>query len=230
MKATVETGPSGDRAANGGIRDVADAWLPGVWRLPSGHDGGASKGGAPRVVWHTSESDPQMSSALSVAQRLERQGRNAHLVWNPGDGEIVQMVPATWPSCTLPGEVGREGRQCLQIVVVGFAREPFTGGPLIGMYRIVRWLDLWRVPRRWPAGRPPAFPEARVVPRARRLWARGGYFGVSQVPQSSDPAPGAIDIHKITGPDTPLGVPRPRPAPSGGWTHRPGAAPARSPS
>jgi hypothetical protein len=154
-----------------------------------------------------------MISARSVAQRLERQGRNAHLVWNPGDGEIVQMVPATRPARTLPGEVGREGRLCLQIVVVGFARDPFTRGPLNGMDGIVRWLDTWRVPRRWPAGGPLPFPDAYLASRARRQWARGGHFGVSQVPQAVNPAPGAIDIHKITGPETPLGVPRPRLAP-----------------
>lgn len=168
-----------------------------------------------------------MISARSVAQRLEGQGRNAHLVWNPGDGEIVQMVPATRPASTLPGEVGREGRLCLQIVVVGFARDPFTRGPLNGVDRIAAWLDTWRVPRRWPAGGPLAFPDSYLASRARRPWARGGHFGASQVPHAAEPAPGAIDIDKITGPDTLLGVPRPRLAPYEGPVHVPAPAPAR---
>jgi hypothetical protein len=187
---------------------------------------GALKGGAPRVVWHTSESDPGMISARSVAQRLEDQGRNAHLVWNPRDGEIVQMVPATRPARTLPGEIGREGRLCLQIVVVGFAGDPFTGGPLNGVDGILRWLDTWRVPRRWPAGGPLPSPDAYLAPRARRQWARGGHFGASQVPQTSVPAPGAIDIDKITGPGTLLGVPRPRPAPGASRVPVPAREPA----
>jgi hypothetical protein len=175
-------------------------------------------------VWHTSESDPDMISARSVAHSLERQGRNAHLVWNPRDGEIVQMVPATWPARTLPGEIGREGRLCLQMVVVGFAREPFTRGPLIGVDAIMCWLDDWRVPRRWPAGGPPPFPDGFLAARARRPWARGGHFGASQVPQAPGPAPGAIDIYKITGTD--LEVPRPRLAPA---DRIPARVPARSP-
>lgn len=189
---------------------MADAWLPRAGRLLSEHDGGAPKGGAPRVVWHTSECNPGMISAHSVAQGLEGQGRNAHLIWHPGDGEIVQMVPATRPARTLPGEIGREGRLCLQIVVVGFARDPFTRGPLNGLDGIAAWLDTWRVPRRWPAGSPLPFPDAYLAPRARRPWARGGHFGASQVPQTSESTPGAIDIDKITGPDVRLGVPRPR--------------------
>jgi hypothetical protein len=188
---------------------VADAWLPGAVRLRSKHDGGSLRGGAPRAVWHTSENNPDTISARSVAERLEQQGRNAHLVWNPRSGEVVQMVPATRAARLLPDGVGREGRRCFQIVVVGFAQEPFTGGAMDGIEKIVRWLDAWQVPRRWPAGEPLPSPEAYHAARGRRWWARGGHFGVSQVPHTNDPAPGAIDIRKIIDPD-PGGIPRPR--------------------
>jgi hypothetical protein len=183
---------------------VSDAWLPGAVRLPSRHDGGPPRGGAPRAVWHTSENDPLAISARSVAQRLEQGGRNAHVVWNPVTGEIMQMVPATQAARLLPGDVGREGRRCLQIVVVGFAREPFTDGPMKGIAAIVDWLGGWQVARRWPAGRPLPPPEAYDGDRDRRSWARGGHFGASQVPHGNSPAPGAVDIGRITG----LGVPR----------------------
>ncbi|MEV5750353.1 hypothetical protein AB0L00_21245 [Actinoallomurus sp. NPDC052308] len=192
---------------------MADAWLPGAGRLHTAHDGGSPKGGAPRAVWHTSETDPRRISARSVAQRLEQEGRSAHLVWNPWTGEIVQMVPATRAAKLLPDEVGREGRACFQIVVVGFAREPFTTGPLTGLERIVGWLDGWHVPRRWPAGPPLPRPEAYDAVRRRRPWARGGYYGASQVPGSISSDPGRIDTQKITGPDAPVGIPRPRVAP-----------------
>jgi hypothetical protein len=182
---------------------VADAWLPGAGRLPSRHDGGPLLGGAPRAVWHTSENDPLAISARSVAQRLEYRGGNAHIVWNPFTGEIMQMMPATQAALLLPDGIGREGRRCLQIVVVGFAREPFTGSPMKGIGSIMDWLDGWQVPRRWPAGRPLPPPEAYAARRDRRSWARGGHFGVSQVPYAEGPAPGAIDIAKITGPGPP---------------------------
>lgn len=192
---------------------MADAWLPGAARLHTAYDGGSPLGGAPRAVWHTSENDPERISARSVAQHLDQQERSAHLVWNPRSGDIVQMVPATRAARLLPGDVGREGRACLQIVVVALAREPFTLGPVDGLELIVGWLDGWRVPRRWPAGRPLPFPEAYDAPRARRPWARGGHFGASQVPDALGSSPGGIDIARITGPEPPVGIPRPRSAP-----------------
>lgn len=191
---------------------MAEAWLPGAGRLHSKHNGGSLKGGAPRAVWHTSENDPRTISARSIAQRLEQRGHNAHVVWNPLSGEIVQMVPAT-RAARLLGDVGREGRACLQIVVVGFAGEPFTAGPLEGLDDILGWLDSWHVARRWPAGDPLPCPEAYQARRDRRPWARGGHFGSSQVPLTRDPSPGAIDTRKITGPEEPVGIPRPRMAP-----------------
>jgi hypothetical protein len=189
---------------------VADAWLPGAGRLHSRHDGGSLQGGAPRAVWHTSENNPLAISARSVAQLLEQRGSNAHLVWNPRSGETVQMVPATRAALLLADGVGREGRRCFQIVVVGFAREPFTGAPMKGLEVIVGWLDAWNVPRHWPAGEPLPSPEAYHADHDRRTWARGGHFGASQVPHANGPAPGAIDIRRITGPEPPSGVPRPR--------------------
>jgi hypothetical protein len=182
---------------------VADAWLPSAGRLQTKHDGGSPNGGVPRVVWHTSENDPYTISALSVAQRLEQQRTSAHLVWNPHTGEIVQMLPATRAALMFPGGVGREGRRCLQIVVVGFARRPFTSGPLNGLDQIMGWLDLWKVPRHWPAGAPLRSPESYHSPRERRSWARGGHFGASQVPHTNGPTPGGIDVWKITGPEPP---------------------------
>ncbi|WP_345470899.1 hypothetical protein [Actinoallomurus oryzae] len=187
---------------------MADAWLPGAVRLQSRHDGGSPRGGAPRAVWHTSEHDPLAVSAHSVAQNLEQQGTNAHVVWNPFTGQIVQMVPATQASLLLPDGIGREGRRCLQILVVGLAREPFTGGAMQGLGLILDWLDAWQVPRRWPAGAPLAPPEAYSAPRDRRAWARGGHFGVSQVPHAQSPAPGAIDTGRITGPAVAPELPR----------------------
>jgi hypothetical protein len=192
---------------------VADAWLPTGVRIPSKMDGGPLKGGAPRAVWLTSETDPRVVSARSVAQDLGARGLEVHVVWNPWEGDLIQLLPATRAARALD-QVGREGRACLQIMVVGRSREPFTASRLNGLTTIMNWLDSWGVARRWPSGPPLPVPHSYQCPGDRRLWARGGHFGHSQVPGCTVPGPGAIDVRKITGPDTPPTVPRPR-VPSG---------------
>ncbi|MCW2900291.1 MAG: hypothetical protein JWO67_2556 [Streptosporangiaceae bacterium] len=193
---------------------MAEAWLPPARRIETREDGGPMQGGAPRAVWLTSGTDPREVSALSVAQSLARENRPPHLVWNPCTGDVVQLVPMTRAAGLLTGHVGREGRVCAQIMVVGQPRAPFTHGPLACLEPIMSWLDRWGVPRRWPAGPPLPSPQAYHSPRNRRPWARGGHFGLSQVPGAEAADPGGIDIRRITGPETPVAeIPRPRPAP-----------------
>jgi hypothetical protein len=91
-------------------------------------------------------------------------------------------------------EVNTEGRVCVQICVVAFAWEPFTLLPMRGHHQIVDWLDSWGVCRRWPAGQPAPFPLGHSTCRDRRLWAKGGHFGASQVPDLTDTGPGALDV------------------------------------
>jgi hypothetical protein len=95
--------------------------------------------------------------------------------------------------------VNAEGRVCVQIGVLGHPAEPFTGLPLVGLDPIVNWLDSWGVIRRWPSGRPEAYrgSNGRGGRRNRAQWARGGYFGASQVPGCDNAGPGAIDIDRI---------------------------------
>jgi hypothetical protein len=189
--------------------------MPGVGRVREGMDGGPLRGGAPRVVWQTLGADPRTVSARSAAQRLEQQARACHLVWNPLQGEIVQLIPILragrslgWPeelsqttdetsADEAPG-VNREGRICAQICVVAFAEDPFTCRPMTGLQQILDWLDSWGVPRRWPAGPPAPFPHGLTTRGDRRLWAQGGYFGASQVPGLTVAGPGAIDIERLT--------------------------------
>ncbi|GLZ09582.1 hypothetical protein Acsp03_70480 [Actinomadura sp. NBRC 104412] len=180
--------------------------------MPATQDGGALRGGAPRAVWFSSESDPRVVSARSVAADLLRRRTPAHLVWNPCSGQIVQLVPVNRAGALIDGPAGHEGRVCVQVLVVGHARDPFTGTVLNGLNMIMQWLDAWRVERRWPAGPPLPSPQSYHAQRARRDWARGGHFGASQVPGVNRPDPGGIDIRRVTGPDTPVtAVPRHHP-------------------
>jgi hypothetical protein len=200
--------------------------MPGATRIRAGSDGGAMKGGAPRTVWQAIGSDPRIVTAPSAARYLDQLGHACHLVWNPLDGEIVQLIPVVragrslgWPegpdqlpepavpgwACPPPAgaplpELNSEGRLCVQICVIAFAWEPFTAGPMTGLQEILDWLDSWRMPRTWPAGRPASFPHGHASERSRRLWSRGGHFGASQVPGWMAGGPGAVDVERLTGP------------------------------
>src|SRR5690242_16091163 len=158
--------------------------MPGAGHVRAVADGGQMKGGAPRVVWLTLGADPRLISAHSAAERLNQLGRPCHLVWNPVTGQTVQLLPIvraglalgvagdvdhegpagaypTGPLAAQPSDgaadVHTEGRLCVQVGVVGFARAPFTSGPMTGVKTILGWLDSWQIARRWPAGRPVSF-------------------------------------------------------------------------
>lgn len=201
--------------------------MPGAGIVRAGADGGAMKGGAPRVVWMTLGADPQQLSAHSAAERISQLGRPSHLVWNPLTGETIQLVPVVRAACALgagtcadqegsaspmdlfttgplavpaadaTAEIHNEGRLCVQIAVVGFGWAPFTSGPMTGLGPILEWLDSWHVQRRWAAGRPAPFAHAHTAARSRKLWASGGYYGASQVPGRRAAGPGAIDVDRI---------------------------------
>ena len=192
---------------------MADAWMPGARCIRAQSDGGDMAGGAPRVVWLTFGAAPRAVSVWSAAQQLKQEGRPCHLVWDPVTGDIAQLLPIVragralgtpdhleWAPGQLPhrtAAVNREGRLCVQIGVLGSAREPFTSYQMIGLAAILGWLDSWEIPRRWPAGQPAPFRQL-ARPRSRALWARGGHFGASQVPECDSIGPGSIDIDHLT--------------------------------
>ena len=204
---------------------MADAWMPGARCVRAGTDGGQMQGGAPRVVWLTLGVDPRAMSVISAAQRLNAEGRPCHIVWDPVTGELAQLLPIMRAGRALgtrehltyvPDDhahpmpsVNREGRLCVQIGVLGSPREPFTSCPMTGLTDILGWLDSWRIPRRWPAGQPAPFRQTER-PRSRALWARGGHYGASQVPDCTSVGPGGIDIDQLTASES---VPLSRPVP-----------------
>ena len=192
---------------------MADAWMPGARCIRARVDGGQLGGGAPRVVWLTLGADPRTVSVWSAAQRLNAEERPPHLVWDPLTGDIAQLLPIVRAGCALGmpehldyepdrppprhASVNREGRLCVQIGVLGSPREPFTSFQMIGLAAILGWLDSWQIPRRWPAGSPASYRQL-ARPRSRALWARGGHYGASQVPECDNTGPGGIDIEHLT--------------------------------
>ena len=213
---------------------MAYAWMPGVKCIRAKTDGGPLRGGAPRAVWLTLGTDPAAISVQSAADRLLAESRPCHLVWDPVTGDIAQLISIlragralgapeglAWRGVSVPGTVARvssEGRICAQIGVLARAGDPFTSGAMPGLAAILGWLDSWNVPRQWPAGPPPPTapaPYNGCAPgvRSRALWARGGHFGGSQVPECESLGPGGIDTDRLTGahlvPVTRVVAPRP---------------------
>jgi hypothetical protein len=199
---------------------VAHAWMPEARRIRAEADGGPLGGGAPRAVWLALSSGiPGPVSVQSAAQRLIAERRPCHLIWDPVTGEIAQLVSVLRAGRALgasdrldwspdrnrvrvrPENANAEGRVCVQIGVLAAPDEPFTDGPLTGVEAIVRWLDSWSVPRRWPSGQPGGCHDGRPSGRcrSRARWARGGHFGASQVPGCENAGPGAIDTDRLTG-------------------------------
>jgi hypothetical protein len=127
-------------------------------------------------------------------------GRPARGEFAAAQDQDQDQAAARWPAADL-AEVNAEGRICVQIGVIAFAWEPFTSGPMDGLQSIMSWLDSWSIARRWPAGRPPAFPYGHATGGSRRIWARGGHFGASQVPGSTADGPGGVDTEMLTGRD-----------------------------
>jgi hypothetical protein len=188
--------------------------MPGARCIRAESDGGPLGGGAPRVVWLTLGADPRLISVWSAAQRLNQENRPCHLVWDPVTGDVAQLLPIVRAGCALgtpelldyaPDRlphpwlpVNHEGRLCVQIAVLASPREPFTSYQMIGLGEILDWLDTWRIPRRWPAGAPAPYRHA-ARSRSRALWALGGHFGASQVPDCDSIGPGGIDIDQLAG-------------------------------
>src|SRR6266581_3329259 len=186
-----------DRWKLGG-NPVADAWMPGARSIRAQTDGGQLGGGAPRVVWLTLGADPRAVSVWSAAQRLNQENRPTHLVWDPLTGDIAQLLPIVRAGCAL-----------------GTPREPFTSFQMIGLAAILGWLDSWQIPRRGPAGQPAPYRQL-ARPRSRALWAHGGHYGASQVPECDNLGPGGIDIDHLTRLDVTITRELPDPAPTNG--------------
>jgi hypothetical protein len=184
---------------------VVSDWLHGAIRVESSA-GGDLLGGPPRWVWHTFEADPARLSAVVGARALRAAGHDVHFCFNPLTGDIVQLLPASVSGRALknlPGGVqtNRLGDVCLQVEVIGFAARPFTGiltaAGRAGLGQLVQFARAHRIPDRWPAGLPPAYPSGSS-PRRVDIWiSRAGHYGHSQVPENDHGDPGALDIRVL---------------------------------
>ncbi len=164
------------------------------------------KGGPAKVVWHTTENDPNKTSASNVAAYLRKSGNDVHIVWNPVTGETIQAIPADRGGKGLKNtsggvETNRGGTYVIQIEVVGQAAHPFTNSACKGLDKILTWLKSLGIPAVFPGGAP--LPDGKSYGanngnRSTAAWEKAGHFGHSQVPENLHGDPGGVDINKLT--------------------------------
>jgi len=179
-------------------------WVPGA-KVLAAHQDGTLLGGSRKVVWHTTENDPNYTSALAVARYLNSVGSQVHLVWNPNTGEMVQMIPANRGARGLRNlgggvQTNNGGSVVFQIEVVGQAKNPWTeNGPCKNLDVIVAFLRQLGIEDVWPAGDLKPYPASYGGSRSTSAWGKSGHFGHSQVPENDHGDPGDINQKKITG-------------------------------
>lgn len=182
---------------------MPDLWLPGATVVNRAGMGLGMLGGPSVAVWHTTETDTGTGNAVARGANMAKWP--AHLVYEPTSGEVWQLLPANvGASALVTGN--REGKTVIQIEVVGRASAaPLASSPMVGLDRILGWLDSWAIPRTWPAGAPPAYgpggaPAYGRNNGARGLWGRSGHFGHSQVPGNDHGDPGAVNLARWAAP------------------------------
>ena len=171
---------------------MPERFLPGAVQRPARVDAGPVTGNLPRVVWHSTETDPATTSATTIANNLDRENFSVHLVWNPLSGAIVQTIPADRYGRGLKGlgfPTNTMGNPCIQIEVVGFAAHPFTAGPCTGLDPIMDWLRSF--------GIPDVFPSGVAGNRDRQTWQKAGHFTHAVTPDNDHTDPGLIDPKRL---------------------------------
>jgi hypothetical protein len=187
---------------------VTQLWIAGAIRAPATRPGVPFTVANRRAVWHTTETPPGTLDA--VVKGYERSGSWPHATWDPTTGRVKQHYTSRVGGRALmnpPGGVETNSLGALQVEVVGYARSPFTAGPMRGVEPILDWLRANGVPDHWPAGQPLAYgPDERrpgVVPaayglgngtRKLSLWLQPGHFAHSQVPENHHGDCGRVDI------------------------------------
>jgi hypothetical protein len=177
---------------------VANSWMPGAIRYPVG-TAGSLIGGPAKCTLHTTESNPEKTTAMAVAKWMaaNKPGSVYTLLVHPITGETVQMLSAAGSAKALSNrprgvETNRRGKVHIQVSVVARAADPFTRFPMPGWERVLDWIDSWGVPRKW-YGSPPKGVLDHVT---TDVWNNSsGWAGHCCVPENLHHDPGAIDLN-----------------------------------
>ena len=139
-----------------------------------------------QALWAISGDDPTKVSASQVAQRMNIHMTQPHLVWNPVDGELVEMIPATHEN-----RLYYATRKMLAILVVAQRELAFTDYPDQHLAELLMRVPE-SIPNDWPMGPPSTL---NLVANNKPLLAAGHYTAdqVSQVGRKGGP----IDIKRL---------------------------------
>jgi hypothetical protein len=138
-----------------------------------------------QAVWAISGDDPEKVSAHQVAQRMNIRMAQPHLVWNPLDGEVIQMI-----------EADRENRfmfplrRMFSILVVAQEDPVFTDYPEQHLMELLTHIPE-SVPSSWPLGPPSTLGLMPVGPATKP-----GHYTADQVSHVHLPV-GPIDIRRM---------------------------------
>lgn len=164
------------------------AWTSDASQRPSHRVGLDAKDPLSRVIWACTGDDPEERSALLVAQAANRNRTQPHFVWNPVDGDIIQMLPVgTKNRMYAPSS---HASDCLAILVVGETDNPFTDGASVKGYVLARVFEQLGVPPVWPAG-----PVYSGSPYVKPL--EPGHYSASQINKTHQGS-GRIDINQLS--------------------------------
>ncbi|MCF1592369.1 peptidoglycan-binding domain-containing protein [Streptomyces muensis] len=197
-------------------------WISGAIRLGDGSIGGAmdTPGNPPRVVHHSTESPAGSKYLESVGSYLIRVASEPQLIYCPVTDRVGQFGPLNQSGRALRNDgtrrTNREGRVCIQIEVLGYAKSPWTNGwdpaKKPGWQKILSAARSWGVPDVFPAGPPAKYPGAGKA-RSRSVWqSKGGHFSHGDVPGNDHQDPGAISTVKVLYKATAPADPAPTPA------------------
>ncbi|MFF2571216.1 peptidoglycan-binding protein LysM [Streptomyces sp. NPDC058084] len=201
---TADDLPDADELPRGATGTV---WISGALRLGDGSIGGPmdTPGNPPRVVHHSTESPAGGKYLESVGSYLIRVAAEPQLIYCPVTDRVGQFGPLNQSGRALRNDgsrrTNREGRVCIQIEVLGYAKNPWTNGwdpaKKPGWQKILAAARSWGVPDTFPAGPPAKYPGPGKS-RSRTVWqSKGGHFSHGDVPGNNHGDPGAISTTKV---------------------------------
>lgn len=193
------------------------AYVAGVTKLGGQTIGGAmdTPGGPPRAVWHTTESPAGASYFTSIGAYLINVASEPQVIYDPATDKIGQYGPLNQSGRALQNDgsrrTNREGRVCIQVEVLGYAKDPWTKGfdpsKKPNYRKLIAAMKAWGIPDVWPAGKPVP-KSSSAMARNRTTWqTKGGHYGHCHVPGNSHWDPGAIDTSIVPGDTTVVDAP-----------------------
>lgn len=175
---------------------MADNWMSGATQLRSSRRVNLNKNGLKLVTWHTFEC-PYSWQVKRAAQYLIDNKSEAHFVFHPTTGEVVQLLPVSTGARTLRSSnvaTNACGSVHIQVEVIGYARQPWTSdltpAGRAGLSRLVAFMKSHGVPNQWCMGTPPpTYPGPGV---ARRVPTKSGHYYHAAWPANDHGDPGRI--------------------------------------